>query len=468
MSIARSNLTRRVLRALNIVLIVFASAITCKMVAAQTASLDAPEEPTAVSSGDDSPESASTSSAGKSSHEQNAARVATGRVCVKLTEPFGVDRRTSGFDPNATQTTSSEHKPARYTGLSVLGRPIADFRLSSGRGFYLVEDDSGELLWLPQRIIESVEEAPDATVESIREAMKKTLAEELGDGFQFKETEHFLFAYDTSEGYVEWCMRLFESLEDGFRRYALRQNFELNTRVEPMPVLIFASKAEFLTYSIPETGGSDQVAAFYSMQTNRVALYDLSQVEGGREEGKTRRRRTLLETKEFLSRPNAAFNVATIVHEATHQIAFNRGLFLRCGPIALWSVEGLSLLFETPNGKASQDGWGYRSNFPTNERLLKVFIRYVNSNQLRDPLRSLVRQDVFYKDLEGSYAFSWALFYYLYKKRPKDLAAYMTEMSKKDPCAVYTPEQRVEDFEKFFGDDWDKLTTNLFKFIKKL
>ena len=234
-----------------------------------------------------------------------------------------------------------------------------------------------------------------------------------------------------------------------------------------MVVVIFAKKEDFVRYASKETPGADKIAAYYNMETNRVALYDLSQTEGT-SEAATKRRRTYLETKEFLSRPNAAFNVATIVHEGTHQLAFNLGLFHRTGPFALWTVEGLSLVFETPSGKASQGGWSYRANFPTNERQLAFFRNYAGSTRAKDPFKELVRQDKFNADLQGSYASSWALFYYLSKKRPKELAAYMREIQSKPPFTAYSPNDRVADFEKFFGDDWGKLTENILKFVKRL
>ena len=356
---------------------------------------------------------------------------------------------------------------ARPLEREIVGREIADYRTVSGAGKYSLEDDYGFLRAIPGNAIESIDDAPDSTLGELRKANEERLLNEFGADFSTKTTDRYIFVYDSSDGYAEWCARLFESLADGFQRFADKNGLDLQERLEPMTVVVFATKSEFVRYASKETPGADKIAAYYNMETNRVVLYDLSETEGT-DAASTKRRRTYLETKEFLSRPNAAFNVSTIVHEATHQVAYNRGLFRRTGPFALWAVEGLSLLFETPNGKASQGGWGYRSVFPVNERQLAFFKDFASKTQQKDPLRDLIRQDKFMIDIQGSYATSWALFHYLYKKRPKELAKYMREIANKPPYAVYSPEERIADFEKYFGDDWEKLTENLLRFVRKL
>ena len=44
----------------------------------------------------------------------------------------------------------------------------------------------------------------------------------------------------------------------------------------------------------------------------------------------------------------------------------------------------------------------------------------------------------------------------------------MREIQSKPPFTAYSPNDRVADFEKFFGDDWGKLTENILKFVKRL
>ena len=409
---------------------------------------------------------------------EKAPTTVTGRVLVKLNKPVVLTREPTNFEsifePEKAPKGAQPGAAPAANGANVrrasefVGREIADFRVRAGNGKYMLEDEFGEIRIIPQSNVASVEPAPDASVEDLRKRYEERLLDEFGEGFQVKKTEHFILVSDASEGYVDWCGRLFESLEEGFRLYARRNGIELTDRGEPLIVVVFARQVDFIRYASVETGSPDKLAAYYNMQTNRVALYDLSNVEGtGAPASSSRRRRsTLVETREILSRPNAAFNVATVVHEATHQIAFNRGLFLRTGPIALWAAEGLSLVFETPNGHATQGGWGFRGSFPKNERMINLFRAKIDT--VEDPFRTIVAQENFYQNLEASYAASWALFYYLYKKNPNALAKYLRHIASKSPCTVYSAQDRLKDFEEFFGDDWEKTTAAVKRYVKRL
>lgn len=377
---------------------------------------------------------------------------------------FERDARPSDASPLASPATDVSSKEL---ATEIYGRELLDFRLRSGNGKYMLEDDCGEIRIFPQSNIKSVEPAPSASVEELRGICERRLRDEFGASFRVKTTERFIFVSDASDGYVDWCGRLFEKLDEGFRLYARKSEIPLADRGEPLIVVIFSRQADFIRYASAETSAPDKLAAYYNMQTNRVALYDLSNAEGSGASNSSRRRKSkLTETREILSRPNADFNVATIIHEATHQLAFNRGVFLRTGPIALWAAEGMSLAFETPSGLATQGGWSFRGTFPKNERMINLFLLRVG--EMKDPFRTIVAQTDFYKNLEGSYAASWALFYYLHKTKPRELAKYLIYAASKSPCSVYPPEDRIADFERFFGDDWERLTASVIRFVKRL
>ncbi len=377
-------------------------------------------------------------------------------------------------DADATDAVSNPADAAGAASQTLLGREIADYRLQNGAGRYVFEEELGELLFLKSAWLETVEDAPEPELDALRSNLAERLRAEFGPGFETVSTERYLFIHNVSDAYVDWCARLFEKVADAFEKFAVKNKLPTTERVEPMVVVIFATQRQFFEYAARETPSPDKLAAYYNMRTNRVALYDLSGAESSRaadDAEPERRRRTFQETKEFLSRPNAAFNVATIVHEASHQVAFNRGLFLRTGPLPFWAVEGLALTFETPNGRASQGGWNFTGSFPKNERQLERFRQYAATTRQRDPLRSLVAAQNIgdaRDDVEGFYAASWALFYYLYKRRPNELAAYLRETSAKPPFVAYPAEDRIVDFEKHFGDDWEKLTENLLRFVRRL
>ena len=109
--------------------------------------------------------------------------------------------------------------------------------------------------------------------------------------------------------------------------------------------------------------GVGNIVGFYSLRSNRVNMFDLSGLEAIRTANG--RRGSMREINQMLSQPAAVPLVATIVHEATHQIAFNCGLQNRFADIPLWLCEGMAVYFEAPD-LTSTRGWRGigRINYP--------------------------------------------------------------------------------------------------------
>jgi hypothetical protein len=143
--------------------------------------------------------------------------------------------------------------------------------------------------------------------------------------------------------------------------------------------------------------------------------------------------------------------VATVVHEATHQIAFNCGLQKRYADIPLWLCEGMAVYFEAPD-LTSTRGWRgigrvnyprletFRKNLPNwNDGTLAAMLR--DSQRFRDP-----------RTAADAYADAWALNYYLIKYEPKAYAEYLKALADKRPLIDDTPEERLAEFRAHFGD----------------
>ena len=138
------------------------------------------------------------------------------------------------------------------------------------------------------------------------------------------------------------------------------------------------------------------------------------------------------EINQMLSQPAAVPLVATIVHEATHQIAFNCGLQTRFADIPLWLCEGMAVYFEAPD-LASTRGWRGigRVNYPR----LDTFHRNL-PNWNDDSLEALLADDDRFRDPQtavDAYADAWALNYYLIKYQPKAYADYLKTLAEKPP-----------------------------------
>lgn len=352
----------------------------------------------------------------------------------------------------------------------VIARLIVDYRGEdrSGNqvGFAAVEFPDGRLEVIPHSDIVLMEETDESFRPLDAEELGEQLSAEAGAGFKILKSRHFLFVYNTSEAYAAWCSKLFETLYLGFDKYQTQRELNLSDPEFVMPVIIFPNREVFTNYAERDMLSADGIAAYYNRVTNRVVLYDLSEEETAGEPRK-RRRLNSQQIAEFLARPNAELNVSTIVHEATHQIAFNRKMFPRTGPYPLWLVEGLSMAFETPS-KDSVTGWNrrYSAVHPNLERHRQL-ISYLQKMPA-DPIRDIVRSNQFEGNLLDSYAVAWGLFHYLNVKQPKKLSAYITLVAQKYPYQKYTPEERLADFEAVFGDDWERFYKGFFRYMMSI
>ena len=161
-------------------------------------------------------------------------------------------------------------------------------------------------------------------------------------------TTHYVICYNTSRPYAQWCGSLLERLYMAFTNYWSRRGFALREPEFPLVALVFADAASYRDAVRGELkDAADDVIGYYSLETNRINMFDLTGSAGlHRPQG---RHVTPAQINEILMQPDAERTVATIIHEATHQIAFNCGLQARFADVPLWVSEGLAVYFETPD-----------------------------------------------------------------------------------------------------------------------
>ncbi len=183
----------------------------------------------------------------------------------------------------------------------------------------------------------------------------KRLLTELPAGFEIHATQNYLICHNTSKAYAQWCGGVFEQLYRAFTNYWTRKGFELHKPDFPLVAIVFADKHSYASFARPDLGDAgESIIGYYSFQSNRMTMYDLTGVESLRRPGD--RRTSAAQINEMLTRPEAERTVATILHEATHQLAFNTGLQIRFSDTPLWVSEGLAVFFETPDLRSSK-GW---------------------------------------------------------------------------------------------------------------
>ena len=338
--------------------------------------------------------------------------------------------------------------------------------VEAGDGGLLVQTPDGAL-WAvePDQLGERTEdEAPFEPLDA--KALAAQLQKELPAGFDVHATAHFVIAHDTSREYAQWVGSLFERLYRGFHNYWTQRGLALHEPEFPLAAIVFRDKAAYEAFTRAELkSGAGSIVSFYSLQSNRIAMYDLTglQALGG---GRGGRRGSPGEINQLLARPEAEAAVATIVHEATHQLAYNCGLHRRFADIPLWVAEGLAVYFETPDLKA---GKGWRSIGAINRNRLDQFRKY-QLDRPRDSLRTLLADDKRFRDGRTSldaYAEAWALNYYLLKQRPKEYVAYLKRLSEKRPMVWDDADERLGEFRGAFGE-LESVDAELLKLMQRV
>lgn len=329
-------------------------------------------------------------------------------------------------------------------------------------GGLLIQDASG-VQWgitpdeITNRDSDAIPYAPSDQAE-----MSDRLLKEFPDGFRIHTTAHYVICYNTSPAYAEWCGSLYERLFLAFRTYWKNRGFKLHDPELPLVALVFESQRSYAAYAKSEIGdATSKIIGYYSPQSNRVVMYDLT----GSEANGTGRRSSAAHINQLLMRPGAERTVATIIHEATHQIAFNCGLQTRFADIPLWLSEGMAIYFETPDLRSSK---GWRKFGGVNKVRLSDFRRYLR-NRPSDSLATLISKDDRFRDpriATDAYAEAWALNYFLIRKHPKDYLAYMKVLSEKRPLRYDEPEDRQTLFKECFGEDVEKLNTEFLRYMR--
>lgn len=298
-----------------------------------------------------------------------------------------------------------------------------------------------------------------------RDELGKRLLAELPTGFRSHVTTHYLILNNTSPAYAQWCGSLFERLYMAFTNFWSRKGFDLRQPEFPLVAVVFADKRSYLDFSRPELGSAgESVLGYFGLTSNRMTMYDLTGLES--QHRGASRNRTTAQINQILAQPNALYNVATIVHEATHQIAFNCGLHTRLSDCPLWFSEGIAMYFETPDLR-SPKGWGGLG--AVNASRLERFREYLGRRP-PDALTKLIRDDRAFRQPRhalDAYAEAWALTYFLLQKHQKEYLAYMAMLSQKKPLVMDGPERRLDQFRQAFGE-LKPLDAELLRYMARL
>ena len=322
------------------------------------------------------------------------------------------------------------------------------------------------VLWTvePQEIVAHTSDDAEFTPMPADALGARVLAE-LPKGFEVLNTAHYVICFNTRREYAQWCGSLFEKLYGAFTNYWTQRRFKLSEPDFPLVAVVFADRKSYQSFSQAELGASaESIIGYFSLRSNRMTMFDLTGVESG---GHSRLRHgTAAEINQILSQPDAERTVATIVHEATHQIAFNCGLHTRYSDCPLWFSEGIAVYFETPDLSSSK---GWRGVGGINRSRLTQFRQYMNHRR-HDSLETLIGNDKRFRDPNTSldaYAEAWALTYFLLLKHQDQYIKYLKVLAEKKPLIWDSEEKRLEQFTAAFGD-LRKLDAELVRYMARV
>jgi hypothetical protein len=330
-------------------------------------------------------------------------------------------------------------------------------------GVLLLAPD-GELWAIPvEEIVRR--ETDDKPFEPLaRAAMNRRLLAQ-HPGFKLHQTAHYTICYNTSQAYAQWIGALYERLYDGYYNFWSRRGVKLSDPELPLVAVVFDTRENYALFARHELGESvENIIGYYSLRSNQVTTYDLTGIEGlgGRQRGANAAR-----INAMLSQPTAERNVATIVHEATHQLVFNSGLQTRYADVPFWVSEGLAMYFETPDLESSK---GWKKIGGVNRYNLMQFRNYLKDRPA-DSLETLLTDDRRFRDAataRQAYGEAWALNYFLFKTKGNEYADYLKQIAKLEPLVELEATQRVAMFQAAFGADLAQVEADFLKYMRSV
>ncbi|QDT29599.1 hypothetical protein Enr10x_49540 [Gimesia panareensis] len=329
-------------------------------------------------------------------------------------------------------------------------------------------DQSGMLSEVPLNKVTSYRRvAPEFQKRSLNQ-MRRQLQDEFGPLFEVTTTRHYLVC--APRGKARAYATVFEDLYQSFSHYFALRGFHVKNPEFMMVAVIFPDQKQFFEYCRKDGVRAGQgLLGYYHPYTNRTALFD--QNAGATVSEAEPLQDGMQITFSRISNSGKSLTEAlrdTMIHEATHQVAFNTGLHSRIGDNPRWVVEGLATTFESDELRSHTGGKADSTSRINRDRLI-WFMNYARSRRKQDSLRTFIREDNLFKSATlDAYAESWALTFFLVETQPARYARYLKQIARRDPLQPYTAEERERDFQKAFQTSLRAMEVDYLKFMDQL
>ncbi len=329
---------------------------------------------------------------------------------------------------------------ARVDGKLIEGKPLN----WTSQHMWLLGRDGWMREFNPKDAKEAVKTGPSFAPYSAGE-MREMLRQEFDNRFEVTLTRHYVVVHPRGQRDV-WANR-FEDLYNRLGHYFRIRGFPIQDPAYPIVAVAFRDRAEYFQYAAASgTPLHPNTLGHYDWLSNRVFLFD--------------------ETGDK-AKADWSENEATIVHEATHQAAFNMGIHRRFADPPRWLVEGLATMFEAPGV------WSERYDHTQADRInrgrLDGFKKYAATRRSPGALmRLLTTDDAFRTDPDGAYAEGWALSFYLSETQPKLYAAYLEKTAQRPMFSDYPAVERLADFQAIFGTDLKLFDAKFLRYVREI
>jgi hypothetical protein len=312
--------------------------------------------------------------------------------------------------------------------------------------------------------------------------LRDQLRHELGKSFDVVGTRHYTVCAvgdSKARSYAE----TFEDLFRSFQAYFSVRGFKVNEPEFPLVAIVFPNYESFARYAAAEdVSVSKNLKGYYLSTSNRVALYEDAASASAQQSLLDRPRdlpvRSVLEGAASFpfelplhdgedSRAWGAIEGSlkdTMIHEATHQVAFNTGLHSRIGASPKWVVEGLATVFEAPGIRSTSSNSGVKTRI--NRQRYLWFGNFSQSRRKPKSLEGFISSDDFFKsEVLDAYSEAWAFSFFLVETRPRAYSDYLRAIAAHDPLEAYPPQARLADFKRTVSKEIPLLESEFLRFM---
>lgn len=273
--------------------------------------------------------------------------------------------------------------------------------------------------------------------------VRAQLQREFGRRFEVTGTGHYLVAHPPGQRDA-WGKR-FEDLYRSFVHYFHVRGFDLAEPEFPLVALVWPSQQDFLRHAQQDgVNISNNVLGYYSPISNRISLFDSVGTSANSEAWQQ--------------------NADTVIHEATHQTAFNTGVHSRFFREPRWVVEGLGTMFEAPGVWDSRDH--PRRDDRINHGRLTDFKQLQAAQRAEGLLADILSSDrLFDTDPAAAYAMAWSLSFFLVESYPRKYSEYLKRTARYEAFADYPSQERLRDFTAVFGTNLRLVEARFLRFM---